>query len=334
MSSSSPPTAPGSSTASGRLPDFFIVGHSKCGTTALYMMLKSHPQIFMPVKETRFFSPELRSRSRWIAPSGVPSTLAGYMELYAGARPDQVTGEATPEYLRSRTAANRIAQVKPDARIIIVLREPASFLRSFHLQCAYNHIETQKDLRKALALEDDRRRGKRIPRLSQSPATLLYSDHVRYVEQLRRYHEAFSPEQVLVLIYDDFRADNEAVARQVLRFVGTDDTLAMEPYRSETLPRVRIETLHQAARLTGFVRRNRSSMPIVRALSRLVPSEPASRGLRGALRRGWHDLLYTEAPALDEGLALEIRRRFKPEVVALSEYIGRDLVTLWGYDRL
>ena len=48
-----------------RVPDFFIVGHSKCGTTALYLALRSHPQVFMPaIKEPRFFAPELRSRFR------------------------------------------------------------------------------------------------------------------------------------------------------------------------------------------------------------------------------------------------------------------------------
>ena len=53
-----------------------------------------------------------------------------------------------------------------------------------------------------------------------------YSEHVRYVEQLRRYDAVFPREQMLVLIYDDFRADNEATVRQVLRFLGVDDDAA------------------------------------------------------------------------------------------------------------
>jgi hypothetical protein len=235
-------------------------------------------------------------------------------------------------YLRSRTAAGLIAQTQPDARIIALLREPASFLRSFHLQCAYNHIETQKDLRKALMLEDDRRRGKHVPRLSQSPQTLFYSDHVRYVEQLRRFHALFAPEQVLVLIYEDFRRDNEATVRWVQRFLGVDDTLPIEPFESTPLSAVRFQALHQAARLTSFVRRNRASMPIVRTVNRIVPSEPAGDGLRAAWRRGWRSLVYTDPSPPDPELVLELRRRFKPEVVALSEYLDRDLVSLWGYD--
>jgi hypothetical protein len=45
-------------------------------------------------------------------------------------------------------------------------------------------------------------------------------------------------------------------------------------------------------------------------------------------------VVYGEVPAPDEALMLELRRRFEPEVVALSEFMGRDLVKLWGYDNL
>lgn len=313
-----------------RLPDFFIVGHPKCGTTALYWMLSQHPQIFIPMKEPRFFAPELRSRSRRIAPSNLPSTLKDYLSLFAPAGPHQRAGEATPMYLRSRTAAGLIADVQPDARIIAILREPASFLRSFHLQCAYNHVETERDFRKAIALEEARRQGKRIPRLSQSPQTLLYSDHVRYVEQLRRYHAVFSPEQVLVLIYEEFRGDNEAIVRKVLRFLDVDDTLAIEPAESSPLPAVRLDVLHQAARLTSIVRRNRAATPIVRGVNRVMPNRP----FNGRLRAAWRRIVYMTPSPPDEEFMLELRRRFKPEVVALGEYIGRDLVSLWGYDRI
>ena len=314
-----------------RLPDFFIVGHPKCGTTALSWMLGRHPQIFIPMKEPRFFSPELRSRSRRIAPSSAPDTLEDYLALFAPAGPERRAGEATPMYLRSRTAAARIAEVQPEARIIAILREPASFLRSFHLQCAYNHVETQRDFGKAIALEQDRRQGRRIPRLSQSPQTLLYSEHVRYVEQLRRYHAAFAPQQVLVLIYEEFRSDNEATVRRVLRFLDVDDTLPIEPAESDPLPAVRLQALHQAARLTSVIRRNRASAPIVRTVNRVMPSRRASNG---RLRTGWRRVVYTEPSPPDERFMRELRRRFKPEVVALSEYLGRDMVSLWGYDRL
>src|SRR3954447_15897897 len=90
-----------------RKPDFFIVGHHKCGTTALYEMLRRHPQIYMPeIKEPWYFARDLEVRfetTTWL-----PSTLEEYLSLFADAAPDQRKGEATPSYLLSRTAAESI----------------------------------------------------------------------------------------------------------------------------------------------------------------------------------------------------------------------------------
>ncbi|HTW42025.1 MAG TPA: sulfotransferase [Solirubrobacteraceae bacterium] len=317
-----PPTsaAVGGATAppAGRLPDFFIVGHPKCGTTALHQMLSRHQQIHMPLKEPRFFAPELRSRYRRLGPQRLPEALDAYLELFAGARPDQLAGEASPQYLRSRTAAARIADVQPTARIIAILREPASFLRSFHLQAVHNNVETVTDFAKAIALEDDRRAGRRVPLLSQAPAALLYSDHVRYVEQLRRFHAAFGAEQVLVLIYDDFRADNEGTVRRVLRFLDVDDSVPIEPIQTERLSAVRSPLLYRAGIAASLVRR-RAFGGAPRARRRLTPSP-------------WQRLVFREPDPPDEALMRELRARFKPEVVAVSEYLGRDLVSQWGYD--
>ena len=127
------------------VPDFFIVGHPKSGTTALYEMLRRHPQIYMPdLKETRFFAHELHPR---LPDSDThPDTLEEYLLLFEGAGQEQRTGEASPSYLRSRSAATRIAKQRHDARIIAILREPTSFLRSLHLELLRDHVETEKDL--------------------------------------------------------------------------------------------------------------------------------------------------------------------------------------------
>jgi len=317
--------------ARDRLPDFFIVGHGKCGTTALHKMLLSHPQVHMPVKEPRYFAPDRRTRY-WRPPSSKrrhPQTLEGYLALFTGARADQRIGEASPTYLRSELAAANIAAVKPDARIIAILREPASLLRSVHLQAVRNYDETQKDFRKAMALEDERRNGRRIPRLSQFPAVLLYSELVRYLEQLRRYHAVFPREQVLVLIYDDFRADNEGTVRQVLRFIDVDDTLPVPSVELESLRTPRYVLLDQIMRALSIARRSSVGRPLARGFAALTPAAVRESEALSELSR---KLRYTETPPPDEPFMLALRRRFKPEVEAVSEYLGRDLVTLWGYD--
>jgi hypothetical protein len=309
-----------------RIPDFFIVGHPKCGTTALYEMLRRHPQIFMPdFKEPRFFASDLPSRLQPSAMSVLPQTLDDYLALFDPARPEQRVGEASPSYLRSSAAARAIAELQPDARIIAILREPASFLRSLHLEFLRNRFETETDLSSAIAHEPP---APLIgPSSPDSPRRPRYTDRVRYVEQLRRYHDVFGPERVLVLIYDDFRSDNEATVRQVLRFLEVDDTHPIEVI--EANPTVGVRSL----RVDDWVRALYAERnPLTRALKAtvraLTPRRVHGELLRGIRRR----LVYGQPSPPDEQYMTELRRRFEPEVVALSEYLGRDLVSQWGYD--
>jgi Sulfotransferase family len=326
MTTSADPSAAASPTLPQRIPDFFVVGHAKSGTTALYEMLRQHPQIYMAdLKETLFFAPELHPCSRRSAMH--PETLADYRALFGAARSEQCIGEASPSYLRSRTAAKRIAVLQPDARIVAILREPASFLRSFHLQCVQNRFEPETDLRRALALEGARREGKKIPRDAGLPLELMYSEHVRYAEQLRRYHAVFPPEQVLVLLYDDFRADNEGTVRRLLRFLDLDDRAPIEVTEANPTVRVRSPLMDELVRTVSFGS-GRAARPAKAAIKALTPRRLRRDGLRTLRRR----VLYSEPRPPDERLMLELRRRFKGEVDELSAYLDRDLVRLWGYD--
>jgi hypothetical protein len=314
----------------GRVPEFFIVGHAKCGTTALYEMLRPHPQIYMPeLKEPLFFATDLRARFQRRAAGPLPSELEGYLSLFAPASAGELVGEASSSYLWSRVAAANIAERQPSARIIAILREPASFLRSLHLQLLQNHIESEKDLRRALSLEDARRQGKHIPRRSARPQALLYSDRVRYVEQLRRYHAVFPPEQVLVLIYDDFRRENEATVRKVLRFLDVDDTVPIAVTEANPTVRMRSQQLDELVNAIS-VGRGPVSQAVKGSVKLLIPRQLRSKALKATLRH----VVYGGVDQPDDEVMLEMRRRFKGEVVALSEYLDRDLVTLWGYDSL
>src|SRR5271163_2195144 len=94
-----------------RVPDFFIVGSPRTGTTSLHRMLRSHPQIYMPeLKELRFLEGELSRRPDPAThpQSRYPATLEDYLTLFDDAAPEQLAGEASPAYLYSRLAASNI----------------------------------------------------------------------------------------------------------------------------------------------------------------------------------------------------------------------------------
>jgi hypothetical protein len=317
---SSPETAAPALAGARRMPDFFIVGHHKSGTTALYEMLRSHPQIYMPdLKEPLFFARELHPDLQPGDPQ--PDTLDEYLELFAAAQPGQRMGEASPSYLRSESAAARIAELAPDARIIAILREPASFLRSMHLELLKDHMESEKDFAKAI--ERERREQDSKPVLWYSP------ERVRYAEQLRRYHDAFGADQVLVLIYDDFRADNEGTLRRVLRFLEVDDEHPIA--RSEANRTVLVRSPRAQAYLRSlYLGRG----PVARVLKPAIKALTSQRLRHHGIHHVRHRVLYGEPTEPDHELMLELRRSFKPQVQALGEYLDRDLVALWGYDEI
>ena len=122
-------------------PNFFIVGAPKCGTTALYQYLNEHPQIYMSdIKEPAYF----RQRSNF-------KTEADYLALFAGARDEIRLGEATPSYLRSPEATEAIYRFDPDAKIIIMLRDPVSLMMSTYSQDRVMGREKSPTFAEALA---------------------------------------------------------------------------------------------------------------------------------------------------------------------------------------
>ncbi len=331
MTTSAEPAGAPQTAQRRRVPDFFVAGHTKCGTTAMYAMLRRHPQIHMsPVKEPRWFASDLRYASPPARGNRLPQSYEEYLELFAGAQPGQLAGEASPMYLWSREAAANIAAVAPRARIVAILREPASFLYSLHNHWVLHHVEAERDFRRAISLEQARREGKQVPSPSYWPQALLYSDHVRYVEQLRRYEAVLGRERILVLVYDDYRRDNEAAVRRVLRFLEVDDQAPVHVMETNTTnKRLRARRLDAVGRklYTGtgpFARVTRGSL-------KALMSERVRTEVLPAMRRR---MVYTEVQRPDERFMLELRRRFKGEVVALSEHLDRDLVGLWGYDGL
>jgi hypothetical protein len=115
----------------------------------------------------------------------------------------------------------------------------------------------------------------------------------------------------------------------VLRFLEVDDGVTVDV--TEANPTVRMRSQRMDTLVHDLsVGQGRAALAVKRALKLITP-----RGLRrGALRRVQRSLVVAEPPPEDTELMLEIRRRYEPEVRALSDYLGRDLTTLWGYDRL
>jgi hypothetical protein len=295
--------------AEPRRPDFFIVGAPKSGTTALYEYLRQHPQVFMAdPKEPNYFGADVERR-RTPRPS-----LSQYLSFFAGAGDAKRAGEASVRYLHSRTAAQEIAEFAPNARAIIMLRDPVEMMHAMHGELLYIGAEDIADFGEALAAEDDRRAGHRIPPGANKPAALLYRDSARFAEQVERYFEALGRDKVLVLIYDDFRDDTLGTYRRVLRFLDVDQGF---------VPRMGVVNPSKQARsrlLTRLIANPPSWMS--RIARTLLPPRQRKRLFRRAL--ALNARIAPRSP-MDPQLRARLKAEFAPEVRRLGDLIGRDL---------
>jgi Sulfotransferase family len=327
VSDPSNPRGPEDTPSQRRLPDFFIVGHPKCGTTALHEMLGCHPDIFMPDnKEPNWMASDMVPRFERPWWGVQPRTLTEYAALFDGASESQLVGEASTLYLTSKDAAANIAHLNPDAYIIAIFREPAAFIRSFHLECWRMHEENELDLRRALALETRRRQGCAMPRRARRPQLLLYSEHVKYAEQLERYQAMFPDGRVMVLIYEELRASNAGALTQILRFLGRDTTVNIAPVHTNASTIFRSRMGHDLLMRLAFGVGPYSGA--AKRAPKLLWPRSRRQGLVAQMERF---LRGKEPPPPDEQIMAELRARYKPEVEQFGALIGRDMVKLWGY---
>jgi hypothetical protein len=287
-----------------RKPNAFIVGAPKAGTTAMTQYLGRHPDIFIPSrKELHFFGSDLHKRGSY------PDTLEAYLEFYAGARDEAILLDASVCYLQSALAAAEIHAFDPEARIIIMLREPVEMMYALHSQLLYSGSETVADFQAALALEGARKEGRDIPGETRIRENLYYRETARYTAGVKRYLDTFGAAQVHVILYDDFMRDPAACYGATLEFLG------LAPFAGATFERINPNKRTRSHALRRVI----EVLDDDRPLGRLVL--PAA--LRWRLKR-WNRV-WTERTPMDPDLRRALTREFEGEVAALGELLGRDL---------
>ncbi len=187
-------------------PNFFIVGAPKCGTTAMYNYLAAHPDVFMPrTKEPTFFAQDLDEGKRG-DDRLFTRDLDQYLALFSDWRGERRVGEGSVWYLYSKIAADQIKQFAPDARIIVMLRDPVEMMHSLHAHRLARGAEDLESFEEALRAEKDRANGERFPKHAYVLKGLLYTEVVKYASQVEEYLNTFGRDRVLVLIFEEFVA--------------------------------------------------------------------------------------------------------------------------------
>jgi hypothetical protein len=201
-----------------RKPNFFIVGAQRCGTTSLSQYLAAHDQIFLSApKEPYYFATDIPRLRRM-------DTDEEYLRLFESASPEIIAmGEATAGYLYSKCAVDNIFKFAPDAKIVVMLRNPVDLVASFHSHLVFSYYETEVDLLTAWNLQEHRRKGNNIPRGCRVPSFLQYGEVGKIGEQVERLFRIFPRKQVYLGFFEDFTADTRAFYVKILEFLGVPD---------------------------------------------------------------------------------------------------------------
>jgi hypothetical protein len=299
-------------------PNFFVAGVPKCGTTALYKYLLSHPNIFLPQsvggslkqKEPHFFADDMPGIR-------ISDSENDYLHLFSDATDRHTAvGEASVMYLFSDVALEKIGRKYPESRIIIMLRNPLEAVCSFHQELYNCHTEDLSDFSVAWDAQEGRAVGKNIPERCANPNALQYREVFRYAPQLEKLWSIFPQEQTKVVVYDDFARDTRHAYKQILEFLDVPDD-----------GRDDFERVNRS-------RRNRS-----RLLSGLLFSPPAKVKSVAEWAKRNAGIDYTRLaialtklnqapharPTLSADLQEELKATFEPDVMQVSRLLDRDL---------
>lgn len=288
-------------------PNFFIVGAPKCGTTALYEYLKSHPSIFLPKvkKEPHYFCTDISGRKRL--------SLEAYLSLFEEATESSLAiGEASVWYLMSNVAITNINQFDSDARIIVMLRNPVDAAYSLHHHLYNMCDESEPDFETAWQLQESRRKGNNIPETARCEKWLQYCKVYSYADHLERLWSVFPREQTCVILFDDFIKNTHSSYQEVLRFLNCpDDSRQRFPPVNES-SKVRSRLI---SRLQGHQPR------WIRSTKRLL----RIKSLGIAKIAGKLNVRRQKRPAMAAHVRQEVAAAFSNDIARTSQLLGRDL---------
>jgi hypothetical protein len=306
-------------------PNLFIVGQPKSGTTALHQFLGQHPEIYMSsVKEPHFFCADFHLESdRAYGKQRFYDyrSESAYLQLFNKAKNKgkNVIGESSTNYLYSQVAAEKIYNFNPDAKIIIVLREPAKFLYSLHSHYVKFTEENEPDFMTALALEPQRKQEEALSPRVTSPSYLYYSQRVQYYQQVKRYCDRFKPEQIKVIIFEEFQSANEGIFREVLEFLGVEPNFTPEYTAVNINKEVKFKTVNSLI-----------NNPVAKSIAKNLLSQEFNDFVRDKIVE---KLLWHQAPKakMPEAIKLLLMGQYQPEVAKIAELLKLDLLDQWGY---
>jgi hypothetical protein len=295
---------------------FFIVGAPRCGTTALSKILARHPQVcFSRPKETHFFVREdLPSLDHQILKTHFVEPF------YPHLAPGHTTfGEGSVSSLYSPAAIDQIRRFDPDARFIVMVRNPIDMVYSYHGRLLYLLDEDQRDFRRAWSLQDERAAGRSLPKSCRDPRLLRYGEVAKFADHVERLFAVAGRDRCYVVVFDDFASNAGGVYDSLCSFLDL---------RIEPPAKLHQKNQHRTYK-NRFLQQFLVNPPpiVVRAMNAAKITPAAVRQRTKPLRR-WIRRTNTQPelrPPLSPDMRHELADYFAADVAHLSRLLGRDL---------
>ncbi len=296
-------------TLDATIPDTFVLGAPKCGTTALTRYLEAHPQLFVADrKDIHFFGSDLGFRNR------VREDRASYLQRFSSAEAVAAMHriESSVWYLYSQTAVHEIAQFHPEARAVALIRHPVEAMHALWSQLRLNGLgdETIDDFSAALAAEEERLQGRRIPAHTPLPEALLYRRVVAFSAQLERAFDVLGRDRVHVVVQEEMKADTAGTLHALFTWLGVDADVPVDTRPVNTAKAVRSEGLRTILRATPAGWKNALPGGVRRALS---------KRLRGLNAR------HAQRSPLSVDLRRQLNTEMAPEIARIEAVLGRNI---------
>ncbi len=288
-------------------PNVFVVGVPRSGKVQMRNALSKHPEIFVNMVDTDFFSADVEGKQDRI------NSIQKYLSYFQKGKNKKIILDQVSRSAVSRVAAQKIKEFNPKAKIIIHLRDPAGQMFSWHNACMRLGYETEPDFSKALELESKRKQKTRQGFIKN----YFYTDMADYYPQVKRYIDAFGREKVHILILDELRKDEDGEYYKVLKFLGvkrqkpdftTKNEARMEPKNKFFL--------HMNNFFINLPK------PIRLGIKHLLPSKLVTKIKSSTLKE------LKDKKKLDPSLEYKINKSFEPNIRKLEKLIGKDL-SLW-----
>jgi len=264
------------------------------------------------LKEPHFFSTDLPNLMQ-------VSSMDSYRRLFAKASQDCVIGEASVWYSFSQVAVTRILKANPDAKFILMLRNPIDASTALHSQFLRSGKENVIDFEEAWHLQLERRRGRSLPAYCPESRCLQYREVFSYAPQLRRLLNAAPRRQVKIYLFEEMFREPRAFYVDLLTFLQVDDDHRQIFEVENSNREFRARWIGEM--LTGVPESARDKLYKIRTAMHAIGIRPAELLLSAATRPGRRRPLPQE---FRRYLAAE----FASDVEKVEEILGRSL-TLW-----